>query len=149
MDFNIKDSVTENNVTEKQMVDCVIVGIYAGGQLTQGAAALDLACAGFIRQVVEAEGLGEKIKGLLIHLPKNTVATRAILMGLGDKETLDIKQFRTANTAAAVLVRSENIHTVISHLADLALPLLMARACYKRQRWPQVQVCINLSSVCR
>jgi leucyl aminopeptidase len=124
VDFNIKDSVTENNVTEKQTVDCVIVGIYAGGQLTQGAAALDLACAGFIRQVVEAEGLGEKIKGLLIHLPKNTVATRAILVGLGDQANLDIKQFRTANTAAAALVRSENIHTVISHLTDITLPFV-------------------------
>ncbi|MBY0345247.1 MAG: leucyl aminopeptidase [Neisseriaceae bacterium] len=112
----------ENNVTEKETVDCVIVGIYANGQLTKGAADLDDACAGFIRQVVEAEDFGEKIKGWMVHLPKNTMASRAILVGLGNIENLDIKQFRAANTAAAALVRSEKIHTVISHLTDISIP---------------------------
>lgn len=96
MEFSIKSSNLE-----KQRSDCLIVGIFEGGKLSDAAKVLDSASAGAISAVLKTGDMEGKLSSTLLmhHLP-NINANRVLLVGLGKSAEFLAPQYQKAIRAA-------------------------------------------------
>ena len=82
--------------------DCLVVGVYDGGELTPSARRADEATEGALGQVL-ADGDLAPAGGstALVHRPRGVPAKRVLLARLGARDDLDDRGFRRAARAAA------------------------------------------------
>lgn len=116
MEFSIK---TGN--PEKQNSDCLIIGVFEGGELSASAQLLDNVSSQAISAVVKTGDMHGKLAStvLMHHLP-NTAANRVLLVGLGSKETFSEKQYLKA-VRAAVKALPKAVESAGFYLAELAV----------------------------
>jgi leucyl aminopeptidase len=96
MEFSIK-----NGNPEKQSSDCLVVGVFEGGELSASAKLLDEVSAKAISALVKAGDMqGELATTALMHHLPSVSAKRVLLVGLGKQEEFDAKNYLKAVRAA-------------------------------------------------
>jgi len=117
MDLRI---LTDNPL--EQTSDCLVVGIYAGGNLTPMAEAIDSASKGQIRELLNLGDMTGKTdqKHMMYHLD-GVSSPRVLLVGLGAQEKLSLKNLCQSVTNAFKLLNNNNIRSVINSLSDLRI----------------------------
>ena len=115
MEFSIK---TGN--PEKQLGDCIVVGIYETGKLSTAAEAIDKASAGYLSQLVKNGDMDGKLANtLLLHNVPGIAIKRLLLVGLGKQEEFTEKQYCQAVRAAIKSLASIPVKQVVTYLATL------------------------------
>ena len=88
-------------------VDCVIVGAFADGSLSASAAAIDSACGGKLKALVERGDIeGKTGKTALLHDLPGVTAPRVLVIGLGDAAKFGVPQYLKAVGDAARALKS-------------------------------------------
>ena len=96
MEFSIK-----NVNPEKLPTDCIIVGVFDGGKLTDAAKKIDAASNKAITNVVKSGDMDGKLSAtLVLHGLAGIAATRVMLLGLGKQDVFSEKNYRQAVRAA-------------------------------------------------
>ena len=97
MEFTIKAGSPE-----KLKNGCVVAGVFAGGELSAAARALDKASAGAISAILARGDLDDKAGAtLVLHALPGLATPRVLLVGLGKAAEVSDKTYRDAVTAAA------------------------------------------------
>lgn len=123
MEFSIK---TGN--PEKQLGDCVIVGVYESGQLSTAAEALDKASDRYITHIIKNGDMDGKLaSSLLLHQVPGVAASRVLLIGLGKKEEFAEKQYCQAVRASIKALASSLVKQATTYLTTLAVKKYAAR----------------------
>ena len=118
MEFTIKAGSPE-----KLKNGCVVVGVYAGGELSAGAQALDKASDGALAAIVARGDLDDKAGAtLLLHSLPGIVAPRVLLVSLGKAAELSDKAYRDAVAAAAKQLGGLATDDAAFLLADIDAP---------------------------
>ena len=96
MEFSIK-----NVNPEKLQSDCIIVGVFEGGKLTDAAKKIDAATNKAITNLVKSGDMEGKLSAtLVLHSLVGIAASRLMLLGLGKQEEFSEKNYRQAVRAA-------------------------------------------------
>jgi leucyl aminopeptidase len=115
MEFSIK-----SGKAEKQAIDCVVVGVYENGQLSDSAASIDRASGGFISSILKRGDMDGKLGStLLLHDVSGTESDRVLLAGLGKQAALVEKDYRKAVVAAAKALLKTGAKDVANFLAEV------------------------------
>ena len=94
-------------------VECLILGVFEEGELTEEARAVDAASGGRIGALLARGDLSGKIgETLLVTDLTGTKATRALLTGLGPKKNFARRAWRRALSAALTAVARTRIASV-------------------------------------
>ncbi|WP_374483474.1 leucyl aminopeptidase [Zoogloea sp.] len=118
MEFTIKAGSPE-----KLKSGCVVVGVYAGGELSTAAQALDKASAGALATILARGDLDDKAGAtLLLHSLPGVAAPRVLLVSLGKVSELSDKAYRDAVTAAAKQLGGLAADDAAFTLADIDAP---------------------------
>lgn len=117
MEFSIK---TVN--LEKDHSDCLVVGVYEGGTLSEAAKQLDVASHGFITQIVARGDMEGKVaSSLMLHGVPELASPRVLLVGLGKEDELDAKKFVQAVRATTKALSGLPIKEAVTTLAGLSV----------------------------
>jgi leucyl aminopeptidase len=118
---------------EKLKSDCVVVGVYAGSDLTASAKALDKAADGAITALLARGELDDKVGAtLMLHDLPGVTAPRVLLVSLGKADELTDKSYRDAVGAAAKQLAG-------SVAADAAFALTEAELPHRDLAWRLAQ----------
>src|ERR1700685_1023038 len=94
-------------------VECLIVGAFEEGELTQEARTVDAAAGGRIAALLARGDLSGKLgETLLVTDLTGTKATRALVTGLGPKKNFARKAWRRATSAALTAVARTRIASI-------------------------------------
>ncbi|GAB4393864.1 MAG: leucyl aminopeptidase [Gammaproteobacteria bacterium] len=101
MDFQIH----QDNI-EKQRTECLVIGVYAKSQLTDSAKKLDKISINYISELLKSGDLTGKIgQTLLLHNVPNSQAKRVLLVGCGNSEGVEARDFiKIINTSLSALL---------------------------------------------
>ncbi len=89
MDFS-----TRVAAVEAVKADCIAVGMFAGGEMTEQARALDSACQGALRAAVKSgDATGKRASAVMLRGLPGVVGSRVLLVGLGKREEFTDKAF--------------------------------------------------------
>ncbi len=91
----------------KARTQCTIVGVYDNGQLTPSATRIDKESGGYLRKILkrrDIEGKANQVQ--ILHDVPKVKATRIILIGLGDPETMDAARFAGVARAATTILKT-------------------------------------------
>ena len=94
---------TKSGSPEKQKSGCLVVGVFAGGELGTAAAHLDREAGGLIGHILAKGDLDNKAGAtLLLHQVPGSLAERVLLVSLGEKtdDAIPEKAYRSAVGAA-------------------------------------------------
>ncbi|MEI8362229.1 MAG: leucyl aminopeptidase [Betaproteobacteria bacterium] len=120
MEFSIK-----NGNVEKELSDCVIVGVYESQQLTTAAQAIDAASAGYIASILKRGDMDGKLEAtLMLHSVPGTQSARVLLVGLGKEAEFTEKQYCKAVRASVKALANSGAGKVTTFLAELAVKQL-------------------------
>ncbi|NMF96295.1 leucyl aminopeptidase [Aromatoleum toluolicum] len=118
MEFTIK-----TGAPEKLKTGSLVVGAFAGGTLTDAAAALDKAAKGKLAALIARGDLDEKAGSLLaLHDLPGCTAERVLVVSLGKQEELGDRAWRDAVGAVAKALAASPSHDAAVCLADVELP---------------------------
>lgn len=82
----MKITLVTGNVTELK-TECLVVGIYKGGELTESAEAVDKASEGAVRTWIKSGDISDALgKTALFPMFPGVAAKRVVFVGLGDKD---------------------------------------------------------------
>ncbi len=113
MDFSIKSADKKNSLVTIK-ADCIVIGIYEKGKLTEEAATLD--SHGVITQALDNGDINGKLgSALLITSPAGLPAKRLLLLGLG-KKPMDETAFKKAIETAVKTAKPLNISDLVMAL---------------------------------
>src|SRR5579863_8963550 len=94
-------------------VDCVVVGVFEEGELSEEARAVDSACGGRLKKLLgRGDFPGKPAETLLLTDLPGLEATRVLLTGLGAKKTYGRKTWRKAWMAAMAALSKTGIESV-------------------------------------
>jgi len=94
-------------------VDCLVVGVFEEAELSEEAAAVDSACGGRLKTLLDrGDFTGKPAETLLLTDLPGIAATRVLLTGLGAKKTFSRKAWRKAWAAAAAALSKTGIASV-------------------------------------
>jgi leucyl aminopeptidase len=94
-------------------VDCLVVGVFEEGTLSDEAAAVDSACGGRLKTLLgRGDFTGKPAETLLLTDLPGITATRVLLTGLGAKKSFSRKAWRKAWTAAVAALSRTGIASV-------------------------------------
>jgi leucyl aminopeptidase len=94
-------------------VDCLTVGVFEDGELSEAARAVDSACAGRLTKLLgRGDFPGKPAETLLLADLPDINATRVLLTGLGPKKGFGRKTWRKAWTAAVAALSNTGIESV-------------------------------------
>jgi leucyl aminopeptidase len=133
VEFSIK-----NGNPEKQRHDCIIVGVFEGGKLSEAAKSLDDASNKAISSILKNGDLeGKLATNLLLHAVAGVAASRILLVGLGKQAEFGEKQYRQAVRAAVkalpkgvanagmflaeLTIKKSDIHSKVAQLVEVAM----------------------------
>ena len=116
MEFSIK-----NGNPEKQRHDCIIVGVFEGGKLSDAAKSIDDLSSKAITSVLKSGDLDGKLATcLLLHTLPAIAAMRVLLVGLGKQAEFGENQYRQA-VRAAVKALPKGVANAGIFLAELGI----------------------------
>ena len=114
MEFSIKPGSPE-----KQRSNCVVVGIFEGGKLSEAAKILDITAKHALSDVIGRGDMSGKIgTTLLLHKVLNIVSDRVLLVGLGKQKEFDEKRYQDALRATVRSLFSTGAKDAILYLSD-------------------------------
>jgi leucyl aminopeptidase len=94
-------------------VDCLVVGVFEAGQLSEAARAVDSACGGRLKKLLgRGDFPGKTAETLLLADLPGICATRVLLTGLGAKKSFARKAWRKAWAAAVAALSKTGIESV-------------------------------------
>ena len=115
MEFSIK-----NQAPEKLKTDCLVLGIYENGLLTDAAKAVDKATGNAIGKAIKnGDASGKNGSTLLLQGLTGVPAARILLTGLGKKDELNEKAYRTAVAAAIKAVQDTGSTDLVLTFTDI------------------------------
>ena len=118
MEFTIKAGSPE-----KLKNDCVVAGVFAGGELGAAAKALDKASDSAITAILARGDLDDKAGATLtLHALPGVLTPRVLLVSLGKAGELSDKTYRDAVSAAARQLAGSAADDAAFFLADVELP---------------------------
>jgi leucyl aminopeptidase len=86
-------------------VDCLVVGVFEEGELSEEALSVDAACEGRLKKLLSRGDFpGKPAETLLLSDLPGVTATRVLLTGLGARKSLNRKTWRKAWAAAVVVL---------------------------------------------
>src|SRR6185437_13454559 len=99
-------------------VDCLVIGVFEEGELSEEAAAVDSACGGRLKKLLgRGDFPGKPAETLLLADLPGIGATRVLLTGLGARKSFGRKVWRKAWTAAVAALSKTGIESVALALA--------------------------------
>jgi len=104
----------------KTRTHCTIVGVYDNGQLTQSATQIDKESRGYLRKALrrgDIKGKANQVQ-ILYDLPMVN-ATRIMLIGLGNSQTMDAKRFAGIARTAAISLKSLAAKNAVCCLTEI------------------------------
>ena len=108
---------TTTSKASRRAVDCVIVGVYKRGKLGIGAADIDAASHGLIRDLIKSGDIsGQLGRCTVLTRVAGVKATRVAVVGLGKPGTLTAMQFKKAVTAATAAIANTKTRQVLNCL---------------------------------
>lgn len=108
---------TTTSKASKRAADCVIIGIYKGGQLSVGAADIDTASKGEIRRLIKSCDLPESLgRSVVLTNVAGVSAARVVVVGLGESSDFGAAQFRRALVAAVKSISSTKCNQILNSL---------------------------------
>lgn len=127
-----------NGNPEKLRTDCVIVGVFEGGKLSDAAKNLDVASNKTISAVFKSGDMDGKLNStLVLHHVAGVTAARVMLVGLGKLAEFTEKQYRQAVRSsvkalpkgvasasfclAEIAIKKSDIHTKVAQLVEVAM----------------------------
>lgn len=117
MEFSIKTSTLE-----KQRSDCLIVGVYEAGKLSEAGTALDKAADGYLTKILKrGDFAGKLASSLVLHNVPGVSAERVLLVGLGKAADFAEKQYCQAVRASIKALVHTGANDVTTYLADLTV----------------------------
>ena len=123
MEFSIK-----NVNADKELSDCVIVGVYESKKLSNSAVAIDVASAGYLANIVKRGDMDGKLEStLMLHNVPGTSCERVLLIGLGKEADFFEKQFCKATRASVKALASAGAVKATNFLAELPVKQLNTR----------------------
>jgi len=123
MEFSIK-----NVNVEKELSDCVIVGVYESQKLSNAAQAIDDASAGYIAKIIKRGDMDGKLDAtLMLHHVPGTNCERVLLVGLGKEQDFAEKQYCKAVRASVKALASSGANVGTTFLAELSVKKLSTR----------------------
>ncbi|SCZ54451.1 leucyl aminopeptidase [Thiohalomonas denitrificans] len=115
MDFSVKKGSPESQKTA-----CLILGAFEKKKLTPAAEAIDRATDGAITALLKGGDLkGKPGQTLWMHAPAGVAAERLLLVGCGDKTTLDDATYRKVIQGASTALRPSAAKDALCCLQDL------------------------------
>ncbi|MGH8202760.1 MAG: leucyl aminopeptidase [Steroidobacteraceae bacterium] len=94
-------------------VDCLVIGVFEGGELSEQALAVDTACGGGLKKLLSRGDFpGKPADTLLLADLPGLAATRVLLTGLGARKSLSRKSWRKAWAAAVADLSKTGIESV-------------------------------------
>ena len=115
MEFSIKQGSPE-----KQRSDCVVVGVFKGGHLSDAAQVLDKISKHALTDFIARGDLSGKAGStLLLHNVANTLCDRILLVGLGKREEFGVRQYRDCARAAMRALQATGAKEALLYLAEL------------------------------
>jgi len=111
---------------------CVIVGVYAKGDLGHGAADIDAASDGLIKRHIK-DGLitGRPRSSMLLSAVPGVRSRHVLVVGLGKRGQFGVSQFRRATAAAINHIKGSKVRDIVNYLTlediDEAGPYYLAR----------------------
>ena len=103
-------------------VDCVVVGAFADGSLTPAAAAIDTACGGKLKALIERGDVeGKTGKTALLHDLPGVAAPRVLVIGLGDAGKFGTPQYIKAVGDAARALKTGVVKSALLTLGEIAV----------------------------
>ena len=117
MEFSIKPGSPD-----KQRTDCVVVGVYEGGKLSESAQALDKSSKHYLSDIIaHGDMKGKTATTLLLHNVPGIPSSRVLLVGLGKSAEFNIKQFISIIRATLRTLHSTGAKDAVLYLAELPL----------------------------
>ncbi|MCK5666474.1 MAG: leucyl aminopeptidase, partial [Thiotrichaceae bacterium] len=113
------DYLLANSPLETLETECLIVAVYEEKQLSPTASQLDSQTSGLITSIMQRGDIKGKVADTLLinYLPHANIK-RAILVGLGNIEKLNTKDYRKALSAAASLLKKTQISSALCCLTE-------------------------------
>ncbi len=107
----------------KARTQCIIVGVYDNNQLSETAKELDKASKGYLKKVIKRGDITGKANQLLVlqDVP-NVNATRVMLVGLGNSETMDTARYIGIARTVIGRLKSLSAKTAMWCLLDTDVP---------------------------
>ena len=116
MEFSIK-----NGNPEKQKTDCLVVGVFEGGKLSDAAKDLDASSNKAISAVLKNGDMDGKLNSILVlHHVAGIAAARVLLVGLGKQTEFNERHYRQA-VKVAVKALPKGVVSASIYLAELAI----------------------------
>ena len=108
--------------SEKAKTGCLVLAVFAGGNLARAAQAADKAAAGALRRVLAQGDLAGKAGStLLLHKVPGLAAERVLLVSLGERKEFGVPHFREAVRGAATALKGLGARDAIFPVADFAV----------------------------
>ena len=117
MEFSIK-----SGSPEKQRSDCVVVGVFEGGKLSDAAQVLDKATKRSLSSLIARGDMSGKVSTtLLLHGLPNITSARVLLVGLGKPNELNTKRFQDIVRATTRALQATAAKDAVLYLTDWPL----------------------------
>ena len=101
----------------KQRTDCLILPIYASGPMPQATRAIDSATKGLISDLFDSRDInGKPGQTLTVKPPAGLNCKRIMLVGCGDRDDFNRKQYRKALAGAFTALRKTGHPSAVSYL---------------------------------
>ena len=103
--------------------DCVIVGLYEKGALTEAAKALDASTSGLLNKLIQQGDLDGKLASTTwLYDCGSASSARALVIGLGDPAKLNENNYRKVIQAATNALKNSPIKQAVSCLTQVDVP---------------------------
>ncbi|AFC86777.1 leucyl aminopeptidase [Frateuria aurantia] len=118
LQFSLTSAAPESIATA-----CIVAGVYEGGVFTSGAARLDTASQGALKQLVDAGDLtGQLGQTLVLFKPQGVAAERILVVGLGTQKSFDAQRFQKVSLDAARAIDKLPVSEAASLLPEIDVP---------------------------
>lgn len=105
---------------QKQANNCLIIGVYEGGDLTPTANLIDKASKGYLSKIVKRDAFQGKLGQVLpVFDLANTDYEHLLLIGCGKSNSLTPPQFRKINLLATRAIAASKAMNITSYLSEL------------------------------
>ena len=109
---------TTTSKASRRAVDCVIVGIYERGRLSEGASDIDVASNGAIKRLIKSGDLSAQPGSCtVLNDVAGVRAARVAVVGLGKFSSFDAKRFAAAVAAALRMISKTRSKSVLNCLS--------------------------------
>jgi leucyl aminopeptidase len=123
IEFSIK-----NDKPEKQVSNCLIVGVYESQKLSAAALAINAASSDYIINILKRGDMEGKLDTtLMLHNVPGTLSERVLLIGLGKEAEFTEVQYCKAVRASVKALAGSGAREACTYLAELPVKQLGAR----------------------